>query len=295
MALPVWRARVSSCLACEQRFCPSQALTARRCLAVGESRSPHAKAVPEGHSRGRWGTRACEFSYLLPLHKLLQQGPALFWRQTKLMVYERSFLESRFAVLIRRPARLIAQADGDLVAPFAHLQQGPIVVCRIVIGLFQLVDTFLEPLMGVVFIVGDAGTEHVDESKALVLYALGDEVGEVLLLSGRAARHIGGASDQRHSKRIEIIFWATTRGRFGPLAPFCGRRRLASGQAVDLVVHNHIGEINVTAHRVDKMLDTNTIAITVATGNNPVQVMVAELHASGLRQSTAVRAGEAVG
>src|SRR5215475_9090832 len=127
-------------------------------------------------------------------------------------MYEWSFLEGRFAVLIRRPARLIAQANGDLVAPFAHLQQRPIVVCRIVIGLFQLVDTLLEPLMGVVLIVGDAGTEHVDEGKALVLYALGDEIGEMLLLSRRAACHIGGASDQRHGKWIEIIFRAPPRG-----------------------------------------------------------------------------------
>jgi heme A synthase len=50
---------------------------------------------------------------------------ALFWCQTKLVVYERSFLEGRFAILIRRPARLIAQADGDLVAPFARLHQCP--------------------------------------------------------------------------------------------------------------------------------------------------------------------------
>src|SRR5215470_4383598 len=132
------------------------------------------------------------------------------------------FLEGWFAVLVRRPARLIAQADGDLVAPFAHLHERPLVVCRIVIGLFQLVDTLLEPLMGVVFIVGDAGTEHVDEGKAFVLYALGDEVGEVLLLSGRAARHIGGASDERHGKWIKLIFRATTWGRFSPLTPFRG-------------------------------------------------------------------------
>src|SRR5262245_36025616 len=121
------------CLACEPRFCPSQALTAQRCPAAGESGSPPAKAVPEGHSRGRWGTRACEFSCTLRLHKLLQQGPALFWRQTKLMAYERPSLKGWFAVLIRRPARLIAQADGDLVAPFTCLHQGPIVVCGIVI------------------------------------------------------------------------------------------------------------------------------------------------------------------
>src|SRR5215510_12031042 len=139
-------------------------------------------------------------SSTLHLHKLLQQGPALFWRQTELMVDERSFLEGWFAVLVRRPARLIAQADGDLGAPFAHLHQRPLVVRGIVIGLFQLVDTLLEPLMGVMFIVGDAGTEHVDEGKALVLYALGDKIGEVLLLSGRAACHIGGAGDQCYGK-----------------------------------------------------------------------------------------------
>src|SRR5215475_5825749 len=135
-------------------------------------------------------------------------------------MYEWSFLEGRFAVLIRRPARLIAQANGDLLAPFAHLQQGLIVVCRIVIGLFQLVDTLLEPLMGVVFIVGDAGTEHIDERKPLVLYALGDEIGEVLLLSRRAARHISGARDQCQGKWIQLIFRTTAGGRFGPLAPF---------------------------------------------------------------------------
>src|SRR5438105_14989951 len=108
------------------------------------------------------------------LHKLLHQGPALVRRQTQLVVYEWPFLEGRFAVIIRRTARLIAQANRDLVAPFARLDQRPLIVGRIVIGLFQLVDTLLEPLMGVVFIVGDAGTEHVDEGKAPVMYALAD-------------------------------------------------------------------------------------------------------------------------
>src|SRR5262245_14289857 len=43
------------------------------------------------------------------------------------------------------------------------------------------------------------------------------------------------------------------------------------------------------------MLDTNTIAITVATGDHHVQVVDAKLHAIGLRQSAAVQAVEAVG
>src|SRR5712691_10739333 len=87
------------------------------------------------------------------LHKLLQQGPALFWGQTELVAYERSFLEGRFAVLIRWPARLIAYANGDLVAPFAHFHQCPLVVRGLVVGLFQLVDPLLETLTGVELIV----------------------------------------------------------------------------------------------------------------------------------------------
>src|SRR5690349_20847566 len=115
-----------------------------------------------GHSRGRCHIRAFECP-ICRLHELMQQGLALFWCQTELVAYERSFLEGRFAVFIRWPGRLIAYANGDLVGPFAYLDHCPIVVRGIIIGFFQLVHTRPEPLRGVVLIVRDAGTEYVDE------------------------------------------------------------------------------------------------------------------------------------
>ena len=79
---------------------------------------PGAMALPGGYDSSHagllWECRpegTVAHARALPLrcsHKFLQQDAALFWRQTELVVDERSFLEGRFAVLIRRPAHLIA-------------------------------------------------------------------------------------------------------------------------------------------------------------------------------------------
>ena len=87
---------------------PSRQAMATRDLA---RRVPLAARRAEAMVYSRWycGTQTSALPIRhTGLQEFLQQGAALFWRQTEFVVDERSLLEGRFTVLIRRPAHLIA-------------------------------------------------------------------------------------------------------------------------------------------------------------------------------------------
>ena len=74
-----------------------------------------------------------------------------------------------------------------------------------------------------------------------------------------------------------------------------GGRELALGEAVDLVVHHDVGEVDVAADRVGQVAAADREAVAVAAGHQHQQVGVGDLDALGDGQRAAVDAVEAVG
>ena len=45
-------------------------------------------------------------------------------------------------------------------------------------------------------------------------------------------------------------------------------RSLAGSEAVNLIVHDHIGEIEIAPHSVDKMRDADSVAVAITAGDD---------------------------
>ena len=74
-----------------------------------------------------------------------------------------------------------------------------------------------------------------------------------------------------------------------------GRRDLALGEAVGLVVHDHVGDVDVAARGVREVAAADREAVAVAADRDHVELGVGELHAHRGRQRAAVDAVEPVG
>ena len=74
--------------------------------------------------------------------------------------------------------------------------------------LFEDLNTRIEPLISIVFVVSHAGTEDVHQRKALVLDGAFKDFHHVLLFTAKGARDVGRTADDRHWNRIDRIFHA---------------------------------------------------------------------------------------
>ena len=144
-------------------------------------------------------------------------------------------------------------------------------------------------------IVGDARAEDIEEREALVLDTLLDQFGEVLLLAAEAARDERGACGQSQRNRIDRRFDVAEGHAFRLHADAAGGRCLAGGEAVDLVVHHDVEQVDVAAHGVHEVVAADAEAVAVAAGHQHGQIVIGELHSSGHRQRAAVQGVHAVG
>ena len=78
-------------------------------------------------------------------------------------------------------------------------------------------------------------------------------------------------------------------------ADAAGRRGLAGGKAVDLVVHHDVEQIDVAAHGVDEVIAADAEAVAIAAGDQHSQIVVGQLHARGDSQRPAMQRVHAVG
>ncbi len=81
----------------------------------------------------------------------------------------------------------------------------------------------------------------------------------------------------------------------GALVLHRGRRCLAGGEAVDLVIHDDVGEIEVAAHGVDEVADADAVAVAIAAGDDHLEIGVGQLDAGGHRDSASMQGVHAVG
>jgi hypothetical protein len=69
-----------------------------------------------------------------------------------------------------------------------------------------------------------------------------------------------------------------------------GWRHLPRGQAIDLVVHDDIGQVDVAAHRLNEVVQADTVAVAVTARGYHCDRGVGQPGASGKRQRAAVQA-----
>ena len=111
----------------------------------------------------------------------------------------------------------------------------------------------------------------------------------------RALRHEAGAVAEDVEQRVDrVLHRAVAAGR-GLQPARRGRRQLALRQAVDLVVHDDVGQVDVAADGVGHVAAADREPVAVAAGHQHQQVGVRQLDALRDRQRAAVHAVEPVG
>ena len=186
--------------------------------------------------------------------------------------------------------------DGDLITPeqrsfhCGHPVSG--IVSRVVLELFH---PRTEPLVSIIVIVCDAGAEDIQERETPVLDALLDQFCEVLLFAAEAASDEGGPSGQSQRNGVNRRFDVAEGHAFRLHADAAGGRGLACGEAVDLVVHDDVEQINVTAHAVDEVVAADPEAVAVAASHQYGQLVIGELHTGCYGQRPAVQSMHAIG
>ena len=161
--------------------------------------------------------------------------------------------------------------------------------------IFQFFDARAEPLEGVVVIVGDAGTEDVEEGEAFVFDGSLDEFGEVFLVGAESARDERRPGGEGERDGIDGGVDVAEGHALGLHADAAGGRGLSGGEAVDLVVHHDVGEVEIATHGVDEVAGADAKAVAVAARDEDGHGVVGELHAAGYGKRPAVKRVHAVG
>ena len=166
------------------------------------------------------------------------------------------------------------------------------IVVRVIL---QLVDPLLEPGVGVDLVVGHAGAEDIHQGKSLVGDAAGDDIGHVPGLARKGPGNVGGAGDNGQSDGIERHFDVAPGSGLGAHLLHGGGGGLAGRQSVDLVVHDDIGEVQVAAHGVHEVAQTDAVTVAIPAGDHHVHVLVGELDPGSHGHGPAMQAVDAIG
>src|SRR5712691_1438380 len=186
-------------------------------------------------------------------------------------------------------------SDWNLFIPKQRLSHGghPVrVVVRWIV--FELFHAWAEPLVGVVVVIGDARAEDIQERETLVPDALLDQSSQVFLFRAEPAGNERGARGKSQRNWIYRRFDVAEGHAFRLHADAAGGRCLAGGEAIDLVVHHDVEQVNVAAHAVHEVIATDAEAITVAARHQYGEIMIRKFHSSGYSQSPTVQGVHAV-
>ena len=120
-------------------------------------------------------------------------------------------------------------------------------------------------------------------------------LGLVLAVRVDRARDEGGLGAEGQRDRVERVVERAERGRLGDLALLAGRRVLALGQPVDLVVEQQDLDRHVAAQRVDQVVAADRQGVAVAGHDPDREVGARQREPGGERRRAAVDAVDAVG
>ena len=119
-------------------------------------------------------------------------------------------------------------------------------------------------------------------------------VGGLVGIAGEAAGDEVGARGERDHQRMERPHFGAARRQRGVEFGLRGGRRLALGHAVDVVVHDDVGHVDIAPAGVQEMVAADRIAVAVAAGDDNGQIRPRHFQAGGERQRAAVDAVKAV-
>ena len=113
--------------------------------------------------------------------------------------------------------------------------------------------------------------------------------------AAEAAGDEGGAGGEGEGDGVDGALDVAEGRALGLHAEAAGGRGLAGGEAVDLVVHDDVGEVDVAAHGVDEVAAADAEAVAVAAGDEDGHGVVGHLDAGGDGERAAVQGVHAVG
>ena len=216
--------------------------------------------------------------------------PGVFAAESERTACERNPVgDDRFEGVQRGPVVLMEEPDVDFVSPQHRLLAGRLPVAGVVPFIFELPYSRLEELEVVVMVVGDTGAEDVDEREALVLDRFLDELREVLDVGAEAPSDISRAVHDRGRKGIDGKLEVSEGRALGLHVGAAGGRDLARGQAVDLVVHHQVGEVDVAARGMHQVVSADAVAVPVAAGRDHGELVVPQLGARRYRERAPVQ------
>jgi hypothetical protein len=121
-----------------------------------------------------------------------------------------------------------------------------------------------------------------------VLDALLDYPGQVVHIGREAARHKAAVTGYRQGQRPERKPGPLRRCP-GDKAEVAGGGGLPLGQAIDLVIVHHIGNVNVAGHRRDEVVAALPVAVTITADGDNSELMVGYLGGLGGRNRPTVQ------
>src|SRR6267154_2232432 len=124
-----------------------------------------------------------------PLHQLFNERTGHVDWYPKILMDQRAFVQNGFGTVQSGYVGALEKfPDGNLIVPEQRFSHGGLPVRRVVRGVvLELLHARLEPLVGIAMIVRDARAEDVQQREALMLDALLDQLGELLLLGAVTA------------------------------------------------------------------------------------------------------------
>jgi len=190
----------------------------------------------------------------------------------------------------RRASFPVEQADRDTVLT-KRLGNGLRPVCRIVI-LGQVLDLTAPQVKGVV--ERGAGAHRLDKSKARVLDALDDQIGQVLGVPRKTPRrethtrgkHPGHRVDGRVRRAVGCGLGLEAHGRSWRRLPLC--------QAIHGIVHDHVGDVRILPDGVGQVAAPDAEPVTISTDGNDSKIGIGDLDTGRHRQYAAMRRLEAI-
>ena len=178
-----------------------------------------------------------------------------------------------------------------LVAVLAEYQLLAVLDLDLRIGRRRLVGPARERAV----VVYDAVLDDLQERRAAMGVRPLEHLRKVLLVGVDRARDEAGAGAEREHGRVDRRVDRALRGRRRARAEPRGRRVLALGQAVDLVVEQQHLDVDVAPDRVQRVIAADRQAIAVAHHHPDVELGVGELGAGRDRRRPAVDRVEPVG
>src|SRR5487761_111144 len=167
------------------------------------------------------------------------------------------------------------------------------VLC-VVLGPVELVAALPEVVICVNLVPGDARTEHVDQRETLMLDSILYQLSQVLRVPGEPARDVTCARDKSQGNGVYRVLSHPLWSRLCDKVPRTRGRSLSRCQAIDLVVHYNVSNVEIPSHRVYKMPQSDAVSVPVSARHHNVQVGVCELCSCRHRHCPSVEAVETV-